>query len=223
MILIIAWLFYKNLLAGIVLIPVWVWYYRSLEKGLIRKKEQEFLTQFKEMIQTMASALSTGYSVENALRETFGELKAMYREETVIMRELAFMIRQMELMIPMEQVLEDFAQRVEVEDVHNFSTVFLSAKRSGGDMIAIIQNTARHISDKIEVHREIDTVLSSQRYELQVMTVIPFGMIAYMMMSFPEFMDSLYGNLFGIGVMSVCLILYGCAYVLGVRLIEIEV
>ncbi len=35
--------------------------------------------------------------------------------------------------------------------------------------------------------------------------MIPFGIVAYMKLSFPEFMDALYGNLIGAGVMSACL------------------
>ena len=36
-------------------------------------------------------------------------------------------------------------------------------------------------------------------------------------------MNSLYGNVFGIGVMTVCLGIYAGAYYLGVKLIRIEV
>ncbi len=218
-----AWIFYHTFLAAILLSPLGIWLYLQLKKGLIHKKEQEFLLQFKEMIQAVASALNTGYSVENAMKEAAKELAYLYKKDTVIMKELELMLRQMQLMIPMEQVFEDFARRVQLEDVHNFATVFLAAKRSGGDMIAIIQNTADTIGEKIDVKREIDTVLSSHKYELQVMTIVPYGMILYMMLSFPEFMDSLYGNLFGMGVMSVCLAIYAGAYVLGTRLTEIEV
>ncbi len=218
-----AWVFYHTVLAAVPLSPLGIWLYLHLKQDLIHKKEQEFLLQFKEMIQAVASALNTGYSVENAMREAAKELGYLYKKDTVIMKELQLMLRQMQLMIPMEQVFEDFARRVQLEDVHNFATVFLAAKRSGGDMIAIIQDTADKIGEKIDVKREIDTVLSSKKYELQVMTVVPYGMILYMMFSFPDFMDSLYGNLFGVGVMSVCLAVYIAAYVLGIRLTEIEV
>ncbi len=218
-----AWIFYHNLLAAVPLIPVLIWLYRHMEQDLIEKKKQEFLLQFKEMIQAVSSALNTGYSVENALQQAAEELSFLYKKDTVIMGELQFMLRQMQLMVPMEQVFADFAQRVQLEDVHNFATVFLAAKRSGGDMIAIIRSTADKIGDKIDVRREIDTALASGKYELQVMTVVPYGMILYMMFSFPEFMNSLYGNLFGMGVMTVCLVVYMAAYVLGTKLIKVEV
>lgn len=55
------------------------------------------------------------------------------------------------------------------------------------------------------------------------MAVIPYVIIAYMLLSFPEFMDCLYGNMIGTGVMSVCLLVYLAAYAFGVRLVKIEV
>ena len=55
------------------------------------------------------------------------------------------------------------------------------------------------------------------------MCVIPYAMILYMQFSFPEFMSALYGNVIGIGVMTVCLGIYMAAYVIGARLIRIEV
>ncbi len=218
-----SWVFYHTVLMSILMIPLWIWLYRHLKEDLIRKKKQEFLLQFKEMIQAVSAALNTGYSVENALREAAGELALLYKKDTVIMKELNLMLRQLKLMIPMEQVFDEFAGRVQMEDVHNFATVFLAAKRSGGDMIAIIRNTADQIGDKIEVRREIETALASGKYELKVMTLVPYGMILYMMFSFPDFMDCLYGNVFGMGVMTVCLVVYAAAYVLGTRMTEIEV
>lgn len=90
-------------------------------------------------------------------------------------------------------------------------------------MLEIIQNTAGQIGDKIDVKREIDTILASKAYEFKVMSVIPYVIIAYMQFSFPEFMSCLYGNVVGIGVMTVCLVLYEGACVFGRKLIKIDV
>ena len=65
-----VWLYYRSVWPIVVLWPAGVWYYRSLEKECIEKKKGEFRAQFKEAIQSMASSLYTGYSVENAVKET---------------------------------------------------------------------------------------------------------------------------------------------------------
>lgn len=90
-------------------------------------------------------------------------------------------------------------------------------------MIAIIRNSISQIRDRMEVQREIETILTAKKYEFKVMTMIPFGIIGYMRFSFPEFMKMLYGNAVGVGVMSVCLAIYLGACYLGERIIDIEV
>ncbi|MCI8709869.1 MAG: type II secretion system protein F [Dorea sp.] len=189
----------------------------------MEKRKSEFLVQFKEGIQSMAASLRAGYSVENAVKETYRELLRMYEEEEMICKEFAYMVQQIRLRIPAEEVFEELAGRVRLEDVRSFANVFAAAKRNGGDMMEIIKNTANKIGDKIDVKREIDTMLAAKRYEFRVMSVIPYAIIAYMTLSFPEFMGCLYGNVIGMGVMSVCLGIYMAAYALGAGMVEIEV
>ncbi|MGF0033785.1 type II secretion system F family protein [Bariatricus sp. SGI.154] len=218
-----AWLYYRSFWAVLPLFPIGIWNFLMMEQEEARKKELEFQIQFKEAIQAVSAALNTGYSVENAFREAQTELKLIYPADARISRELLVIIRQLRMHISIEQILEEFAFRVQTEDVRNFVTVFAAAKKSGGNMIGIIQNTVSQIGDKIDVKREIDTILASKRYEFRVMSAVPYAIIGYMSLSFPEFMDSLYGNVLGIGVMTVCLVIYMGAYYLGVRLIRIEV
>lgn len=218
-----AWLYYRSLWALLILIPVFYRYYLGLKEDKIRRKKEEFLGEFKDMIQSMASSLNTGYSVENAIRQTHREMLVMYPKEARINRELGVMAQQVYIHMSAEQIFEELAGRVRLEEVRNFSHVFGAAKRSGGDMIGIIQNTTKQIGDKIEVQREIETELAAKQYEFRVMSAIPYVMIAYMALSFPEFMSCLYGNPIGIGVMSICLGIYIGAYALGVRMVKIEV
>ena len=159
------------------------------------------------MIQSLSAALNTGYSVENAFYETQKELKILYPSEARISKELLVITRKLRIHIPVEQVLEEFAEQVLSEDVKSFVTVFVTAK----------------IGDKIEVKREIDTMLAAKKYEFQIMSVVPYGIIGYMSLSFPEFMNELYGNMAGIGVMTLCLGIYAGAYYLGIRILRIDV
>ena len=72
-----------------------------------RKKESVFARQFKEAILTVSSALNTGYSVENAFRETKKELLLIYPEDARISKELQIVVRQLRLQGPVEQALKD--------------------------------------------------------------------------------------------------------------------
>ena len=219
----IAYLFYDSWLAVIGLLPILFLYFRSWGEESARKKEAIFRQQFKDSMQAMSAALNVGYSVENAFRETLRDLRPLYPENSRIMREFRQMIHQLDMNRTVEQVLDDFAQAVEQEDVYNFVTVFAAAKRMGGDSISLIQNAAKAIGEKIEIEREIQVMLAAKRLEFQIMCGIPFGIILYMRLSFSDFIQVLYGNLLGAGIMSACLLIYIGAYYLGKKIVEIEV
>ena len=179
--------------------------------------------QFKEAIQSLAAALSVGYSVENGMREAIKDLKRIYKGDAIILQELTVMIRQLQMNRTAERVLQEFAARTGDEDVETFVTVFSMAKRSGGDTLEIIRNAVRQMSEKIDVEREITTIMAAKKLEFRIMTMIPLAMILYLKLSFPEMLDTLYGNSFGILVMTVCLGIYFAAYEIGNRIVEIEV
>ena len=223
LIITISYLFYGSILSAILLSPYLIWYLKSWEKECIKKKKQALGLQFKEAIQALSTALNVGYSLENAMKETMKDLQLIYKKDELILREFGYMLHQLEMNLPVERVLNEFALRTEVEDIQTFVTVFGMAKRSGGDMIGIIGNAVRQISEKIEVKLEIETILSAKRLEFKVMSVVPLAMIAYMKISFPDFMNVLYGNATGYVIMTVCLGIYVISYVAGKRMIEIEV
>ena len=219
----VSYLFYGTVLWAILLSPYLIRYFKVWETQIIKKKKQLFQLQFKEAIQSLSTALNVGYSVENALREVQKDLQVLYPKDEKIIREFRYMTRQLDMHIPVETILNEFAVRTGEEDVRLFVTVFSMAKRSGGDMIQIIRNAVSQIGDKIDVKREIETMMAAKKFEFRIMSAIPFGMICYLKIGFPEFMEVLYGNLLGVIIMSICLIVYVAAFEFGKRIVEIEV
>ncbi len=219
----VSYLFYGTWICAILFSPYLIRYIRSWEKQTMKKRQQTFRLQFKEAIQSLSAGLNVGYSVENALREACKELKGMYRKDEIILRELTYVIRQLQMNVTAESALQEFASRTQDEDVQTFVTVFNLAKRSGGDTLEIIRSAVRQMGEKIDVEREVQTVISAKKMEFRIMTAIPFAMIVYLRISFPELLGVLYGNPAGIVIMSVCLVVYLAAYEMGKRIVEIEV
>lgn len=108
--------------------------------------------------------------------------------------------------------------------VRNFVNVFVMAEKKRRQYDWYYSAIQRADSGQAGGERaEIETMLAARKYEFKVMAVIPFVMIAYMKFSFPEFMKILYGNPTGIGVMTACLAIYFGAYLLGEKIVNIEV
>lgn len=219
----ISYLFYRSFIVIIFLSPLSILIYKSRKKQLINKRLKELNLQFKDCILSISASLTTGYSIENSLKESYKEMKILYGERSLIGIELINMIRQVDVNIPIEKVFFDFAKRTDLEDVKLFVSVFQIAKKGGGDLTKVIKSTANNISQKIEVKKEIDTLISGKRYEQTLMNIIPMLIILYINYSSPELLKPLYKNLLGVIIMTACLIVYVFAYCLSKTIVNIEV
>lgn len=221
--LLTMYVFYESFLPAIFLFPIWMMYMKEWLVDMGEKKKREFMEQFRTAIQSLASAMKAGYAAENAIRETYRDIRPVYGKDARILREFSAMIHQLDMKIPLTVVLEEFSERVKQEDVESFVNVFCTAKRSGGDSIAIIRNAVRVISEKMDTEKEIQTMIAAKKLEFEIMCAVPYVIILYMKLTFGDFLSVLYGNISGIVIMSICLVVYVAAYYAGRRIIRIEV
>lgn len=219
----IAYLFYENVWAVILATPFLLPYIRYWETQQEQKLRGEFQIQLRDYLQALGAALSTGYALENAMREARKDLSKQYPAQARIIRDTKMLEHLLDLNMPVEQVWKEWAEQIDMEVLSRFVTVFIVSKRSGGDSLGIIKNAIGNICDIIDVEGEIQVVLSGKRMEFQVMSLIPLGMLCYMKWSFGDFMGVLYGNLLGAILMTICLGVYGAAIVWGNKIIQIEV
>lgn len=223
MLLVVSFLFYDSFLVALLLSPYLVMYLRrkALEKN--SKERRQLVTQFKDGMVAVSFALNAGYSIENSFREAVKELMTLYGSQSAIVVCFEKMLRRIKNNENIEDVLSEFAIKTQIEDIMYFADVFGYAKRSGGDLISIIKNTASTIRDKIEVDAQIQTAISGKKMESAVMAVMPFGILGYMKLSSPGFIDALYHNVIGVIFMSVCLVIIGCMNVVARRIVNIEI
>lgn len=220
LILLVSYLFYHSLIAILLMIPFYPVFLKIKAKRLLQQQKQELGQQFKETIAAVAAALNAGYSVENAWREAKTEMEQMYGAHALMVQELGHIQIHLSMNVALEELLNDFARRSDMEDVSSFCQVFFFAKRSGGDFIGIIRATADRIGQKIELQRQLMADLAARRLESQIMNIVPLVILLYLNLTSPGYFDVLYGNLTGICIMSVCLMLYLAAYALSEHMLQ---
>jgi tight adherence protein B len=217
------YLFYQNLFLMVLSAPFCLWYLHQKREMLRKERKHRIGEQFRDALVSLNVAVQAGYSLENALRECHRDMTKMYPPGADILEELSYMENQLYVAVPVEELFLDLGERTGVEDIESFAAVLMTAKRTGGDMSQIIQRTAMAISDKIDVQREIHATLAGKKYEQTIMSLMPAGIILYLRLTSPGYLDVLYGNPLGMGVMTASLALYGFAFWLGRRMIRIEV
>ncbi|QHQ60248.1 type II secretion system protein F [Anaerocolumna sedimenticola] len=216
-------LFYSNLLGILLLMPYAFIHVHSKKKQLVEKRKWQLNLEFRDGLASLSAALNAGYSVENAFSQAVTDLKLLYSPDALIVKEFEGIVNKLDMNRPVEDALSDFAERSGLDDIKNFAEVFITAKRTGGDIIKIIRSTGNTISDKIEVRREIVTLISGKKLEADIMSLIPIGIILYLRFFSSGFLNPLYHNPFGFLFMSAVLILYYGVYQLTQKIISIEV
>ena len=217
------YLFYQSLWILPLMVPVILIYLNWRKKQLIRKRKKDLNYQFKDALTSLSVAVQAGYSAESAVSACVRDLERLYERGTDILEEFRYIESQQHISVPLEELFLDFGDRCQVEDIENFAAVFYTAKRTGGDMNKVIQKTARMLGDKIDVKKEIEATLGAKKSEQMVMSLMPAGIICYLQMTSPGFLSVLYGNPCGFIAMTVCLGIYGTAYWLGRKIVDIEV
>lgn len=217
-----AYIFYENVLMSFILSPYVYIHYRQRIKERIVHDKKNFKKKFKDGIIAVSFALNVGYSIE-----TFGqavdELTLMYGGDSDIVVKFKHIVIRLGQNENLEDILDDFAEESKVEDIMYFAEIFRYAKRSGGDLMAVIKNTAQIIQQKEEVMSEVDTIISGKKMEQRVMSLIPAVIVIYLKVTAKEFIQPLYGNIAGIIIMTVCLAVYVVSDMWAKRIVNIEV
>lgn len=217
-------LFYNNhIIAGIFSL-IGLLYPKYKKPQLIKKRKKELRLQFKEAIYALSSSMGAGKSIESAFKSVLNDLRILYPEpNTYIILEFEYIVRKIEMNETIEDAIQDFASRASIDDITNFSNVFITAKRTGGNIISIIRYTSNVISEKIEIQSEIEVLVSSKQFEQSILSLLVPGIIIYLQLSSPGYLDVMYSTLLGRILMTVCLILFAISYKVGRKITDIEV
>lgn len=224
LLLFVSILFYDSFLPFFILVfPFLYCYLDKKQKTLCEKRKQTLNQQFREVILAVSSHLQAGFSIENSFYEAYRDMQVLYGKDSFIVRELSWILHRLSNNEQLEKVLTELAERSGSEDISEFAAVFSIAKRGGGDICSIIARTATIIGDKMEVAREIETIMSEKRMEQKIMQCMPFFLIGYLSLTSSGFFDSLYHNLVGILLMTGCLAVYVFACYMAEKILAVAI
>ena len=198
-------------------------YFRWIKARLTHRRRHQLLERFQSAAMAFVVALRSGYAAENALAECAGDLERMAGSEDIMVKELRYMQTQITLSVPLEVLFTDLGERSGLEDIRNYALVFAIGKRTGGNMGEILANAADQLQQKLEVEKDIQVQVTSRRMEQTVMSMVPWGIILYLNVSSPGYMDVLYSSTPGKAVATVCLAVYLLSWFWGRKITEIEI
>ena len=220
----LGFVFYDAALLGALFgIPLFFFGRKYLRKWKMKRRRARLKPQFLSAVTMLGDYLKTGYSVENALTASARELNALYGEKNDIVQEWSRMARELRMNQTAEEVVEAFAERSGVPEVQDFSEVFSTVKRSGGQISEVVRQTSDVLTEQFTVQEQIRTTTAAKRLEQKIMDVMPLGILLYIRVSSPDLLLPLYTSAFGRILMTVCLVAYAGAVLWAEKIVAIEI
>ena len=215
-------LFFDSFLAMIPGVMLVFFYHQEKKRRLMRRRIHHLRKEFQCFLNEMIAALQTGRSIENAFLEAIKDTEKYLEQETIFVMEMKKIGGSMSVGEPLEKLLLDFSTRSHLEEMEYFAEVFLIGKHSGGNLIGIMKNTIRMLQERMDAEEELYTILTEKQVEFYLMSIIPLVILLYLRIGANQLIQSLYGNITGICMMSLCLLIYGGCYLYGKRILEID-
>ena len=162
--------------------------------------------------------------MESGIEDALKDLQVIYPDpQTEILLEMEYILRGIGMNNTTESMFSQFAERAHLEDIENFVDIFVTCKRTGGDLIEVMRSTSNTIGEKIEVKQEIETTISGKKYEFNFMMVLPVIMVLFLTVTSREYMEPVFTELAGKMAMTVAIIMFGLSYLVGSKLMKINV
>jgi tight adherence protein B len=192
-----------------------------ITESLRKRRIDQLKKQFVDFASALTNALASGMNMNDALIAVYHDLQTQYSEGAFIVQELSEIINGVYNNIPVEVMLEDFGNRSGVSDICSFATVFATCYRTGGDIRSIVRRTTEIISEKIMISSEIETSMTSNKMQMNIMNVLPIFIVFMMRTMSQDFSDG-FSTIIGVIGLTISAGLTIAAYKLGKKITDIK-
>ncbi len=182
------------LVVGLIAIKMFM---SNVVEALRKKRLTKLRKEFCDFASTLTTALSSGMNMNDALNASYQDLCNQHSEEAMIVQEVREILNGINNNIPVEDMLADFGSRSGVPDIANFATVFATCYRTGGNIMSVVRRTSEIISEKTMIASEIETAVTSNKMQANIMNVLPIIIVLMMRLMSQEFAAS-FGTIIGV-------------------------
>ena len=186
----------------------------------LKKQSRMLLLQFKDMLESINNSYAAGKNTRDAFISAYEDLKHQYGADADIVKEVRIINTGLESGFNIEELLLDFADRSELEDVRNFADVFDICNRLAGNLKRVVSESYDIIRDKIEIEIDINTTIASGKNELNIMAAMPLLVVFMTNMTMSS--DSKGTGIIGFIIKVIALAVIAGAYAMGRKMVKIK-
>jgi tight adherence protein B len=154
-------------------------------------RTRRFLSQLPDTLQLLAGSLSAGYSLPQAV-------DAVVRQGTAPMAdELRKALVEARLGAPIEDALEDVADRMSSKDFHWVVMAIRIQRQVGGNLAEVLATTAATLRERERLRRQVQVLSAEGRLSAYVLFGLPVFFSLYLLTTRPGYLKPLISDPIG--------------------------
>jgi tight adherence protein B len=189
-------------------------------KNRLEKQQDKLKQQFIALLDSLATSLASGSNVQKSFENAHVDLQMQYSESDFIVRETKQVLDGMAQNVGVDVILSDFGERSGNENIVNFAEVFNTCQSKGGNMQTVIIRTHDSIREKIAIYDEIQTKLTSNKMQLNIMSIMPIAIVALLRVTNPSFAEA-FATVVGVIANTVAIAIFVGAYKFGSKVVSL--
>jgi tight adherence protein B len=182
-----------------------------------RKRLRTFSEQLPDTITLLANSLRAGSSFLQGVELVSREARPPISEE------FERVVREMNLGVALQPALNNLVRRVASEDLELMVTAINIQSQVGGNLATVLDSIAFTIRERVRIIGEINTLTAMQRYSGYVITLLPVGLGAILMLISPSYFGRMFQPepaIFGLPAGIIFLIIGAISMIFGYILIR---
>ena len=220
---VILFVYYQAVLLSIIGGAIFGVVYISVgARSAIHKRKKKLRMQFRDMLEALSVAMRAGNPPAKALQSAREDLLLLYNEKSDIIVELDVIIKSFDNAVPLSESFHNFAQRSGLEDIASFASIYKTIEGKSSRADEIVRQTQSIISDKMEIEMEIETLMTSAKNEMNIMTIMPLVILLILGYIGSGFMSAIYTTWGGRAAATIGLAIFVFSVVLGRKITNIK-
>lgn len=164
---------------------------KFLFKSLYEKRCNEFVNQMVDATTILANGVRAGLSVNQAMDRVAKNLKAP------ISQEFRLVLSQNQLGRPIEECLNELAERVPRPDVQMFVTAVNILKETGGNMAETFQTINYTIRERQKIEKKIEALTAQGVMQGVIISLVPVLLLVIFYFADPNYVMPMFTTTLG--------------------------
>ena len=173
--------------------------------------------QLPEALDLITRALRSGHAFSSGLQMIGEEMTEPIAGEFVIVHD------EVNFGVSLQQALSNLSERVPNMDMRYFVVAVMIQRDSGGNLTEVLGNLSRLIRERLKLMGRVRVLSSEGRLSAWILGLMPFALGLAMFFVNPEFMEPLWTDPIGQGIIKYMLILMAFGVVVIRQIIRIRV